>query len=109
PASVRIPLPTATVLVSLSLHDALPIFSAGSGSRGYVQNRRGCPQYRGHRNHQPEGNHHRMGQEHRKTGISGVLVPYDGGFPLVGDRKSTRLKSSHVSSSYYGFCLRKKK
>src|SRR4051812_49998094 len=29
--------------------------------------------------------------------------------PLVGDRKSTRLNSSHMSISYAVFCLKKKK
>src|SRR5690349_22558414 len=29
--------------------------------------------------------------------------------PLVGDRKSTRLNSSHVEISYAVFCLKKKK
>src|SRR5690606_41690644 len=28
---------------------------------------------------------------------------------LIGDRKSTRLNSSHVKSSYAAFCLKKKK
>src|SRR5699024_12091296 len=30
-------------------------------------------------------------------------------FDLIGDRKSTRLNSSHVSISYAVFCLKKKK
>src|SRR5437773_6735810 len=29
--------------------------------------------------------------------------------PLVGDRKSTRLNSSHITISYAVFCLKKKK
>src|SRR5699024_1237496 len=32
-----------------------------------------------------------------------------GGFPVGGDRKSTRLNSSHVSISYAVFCLKKKR
>src|SRR3712207_7933343 len=31
------------------------------------------------------------------------------GGALAGDRKSTRLKSSHANISYAGFCLKKKK
>src|SRR5437870_10657522 len=31
------------------------------------------------------------------------------GFPIHGDRKSTRLNSSHVATSYAVFCLKKKK
>src|SRR5207245_8768554 len=36
--------------------------------------------------------------------------PYDGNWPLppMGDRKSTRLNSSHGSISYAVFCLKKK-
>src|SRR3712207_8433716 len=30
-------------------------------------------------------------------------------FRIVGDRKSTRLNSSHANISYAGFCLKKKK
>src|SRR3712207_7978661 len=31
------------------------------------------------------------------------------GWPLIGDRKSTRLNSSHANISYAVFCLKKKK
>src|SRR5438874_7769167 len=34
---------------------------------------------------------------------------YEGQFPWLGDRKSTRLNSSHVEISYAVFCLKKKK
>src|SRR5690606_40055916 len=43
-----------------------------------------------------------------------VFMPYIGGFAAYGqildevDRKSTRLNSSHVKSSYAVFCLKKK-
>src|SRR5207249_6326389 len=40
---------------------------------------------------------------------TGEAVDYDGRFyALRGDRKSTRLNSSHVSISYAVFCLHKK-
>src|SRR6266700_6004235 len=42
----------------------------------------------------------------RKT-ASGGDVPLGG--PMWGDRKSTRLNSSHVKISYAVFCLKKKK
>src|SRR5207302_11218390 len=35
--------------------------------------------------------------------------PRSGGLPRRGDRKSTRLNSSHVKISYAVFCLKKKK
>src|SRR5256885_4904581 len=38
-----------------------------------------------------------------------LLVDDDGGLDLGGDRKSTRLNSSHLVISYAVFCLKKKK
>src|SRR5699024_10387881 len=37
----------------------------------------------------------------------GFLGAFRGGLPMTVDRKSTRLNSSHVSSSYAVFCLKK--
>src|SRR5207249_9718753 len=69
-----------TEIYTLSLHDALPICAACS--------RWGLgPQGAG-------GGGHRRG---------------DPGPRVAGDRKSTRLNSSHVSISYAVFCLKKKK
>src|SRR5699024_9081123 len=42
----------------------------------------------------------------RIQGVDPLLDPSEGG---LGDRKSTRLNSSHVSISYAVFCLKKKK
>src|SRR3712207_7150206 len=47
----------------------------------------------------------RAGDEHRYTGVWGVVV--EGRFFV--DRKSTRLNSSHANISYAVFCLKKKK
>src|SRR5699024_12532732 len=44
-------------------------------------------------------------RDHRARGEGGV----PGGEGVRGDRKSTRLNSSHVSISYAVFCLKKKK
>src|SRR5690625_7023678 len=42
--------------------------------------------------------------------MSGVGVDHrTDGHPPIGDRKSTRLNSSHVAISYAVFCLKKKK
>src|SRR5256885_16465892 len=68
-----------TEIYTLSLHDALPISPAGSRPR----NRRA---------------------RHRR-GTTGRRRPRGG----RGDRKSTRLNSSHLVISYAVFCLKKKK
>src|SRR6266487_6394601 len=69
-----------TEIYTLSLHDALPSWSAASPPRATISaTTRGA------------------------TGVSGSR---DLGRP---DRKSTRLNSSHPSISYAVFCLKKKK
>src|SRR5699024_11977102 len=40
--------------------------------------------------------------------INQTLTPYSADIDATLDRKSTRLNSSHVSSSYAVFCLKKK-
>src|SRR4051812_49864861 len=70
-----------TEIYTLSLHDALPI-------SGDVV-------------------HHREEDLlHDRPQAAGAGAAQDG---LVGDRKSTRLNSSHMSISYAVFCLKKKK
>src|SRR5438067_8407554 len=78
-----------TEIYSLSLHDALPILG-----------RRSRPELRGQEHPLPAGG----------TGsrIRGAVAPAGRGCSCP-DRKSTRLNSSHVSSSYAVFCLKKKK
>src|SRR4051812_49722311 len=75
-----------TEIYTLSLHDALPIWSGRRHRRG------------------PAGTV-------RPRGGSGLVDA--GGHALPGspgsDRKSTRLNSSHMSISYAVFCLKKKK
>src|SRR2546422_1829169 len=62
-----------------------------------------------HRVREPriDQNHHAVGRPDLKGRMA---VPRDGGRgPGVGDRKSTRLNSSHGYISYAVFCLKKKK
>src|SRR5258707_9695327 len=82
-----------TEIYTLSLHDALPIFRrrqlAGGGDR-----RQGTPLRRA-----------------RRPLLRGAPLRSQG-HPLpgsLGDRKSTRLNSSHANISYAVFCLKKKK
>src|SRR3712207_7859208 len=88
-----------TEIYTLSLHDALPIFGRlGGGASG-------------------------RGGDLRRWALHAPGPPASGRQPLElsigagderrrlaeGDRKSTRLKSSHANISYAVFCLKKKK
>src|SRR5947199_5803841 len=70
-----------TEIYTLSLHDALPIYADA------VPRRRARRRVRGGR----------------------PAPRVDGGARRAGDRKSTRLNSSHLGISYAVFCLKKKK
>src|SRR3712207_9120725 len=71
-------------IYTLSLHDALPISRRDQADAGRGDER-------------PDGAHVRA-------------VPGRAGQPRhLGDRKSTRLNSSHANISYAVFCLKKKK
>src|SRR5258708_24321921 len=80
-----------TEIYTLSLHDALPIL----GDRSY----------RRHRLHFcAEGIFERFEQPSLQIDLTAVHLS-----PVQGDRKSTRLNSSHQIISYAVFCLKKKK
>src|SRR2546422_4838451 len=84
-----------TEIYTLSLHDALPI-CAGRRARARLPLRVGGPRARGAPRGGAPGGHRgppraRLRSAHR------------------GDRKSTRLNSSHGYISYAVFCLKKKK
>src|SRR3712207_8346866 len=81
-----------TEIYTLSLHDALPI---------YVLQLQRCP----HPRHHPRTGTHGVTQG--DTGARPSPARY--GRRRVGDRKSTRLNSSHANISYAVFCLKKKK
>src|SRR5947208_16866116 len=85
--------PPTTGLYTLSLHDALPIFATGAYDR---KGRSWAP----------------VIFVHKDNPISRLtLRQLDGIFGAArsGDRKSTRLNSSHQIISYAVFCLKKKK
>src|SRR5438477_8023725 len=86
--------PAPTEIYTLSLHDALPISTRQvprPAEHVCVLDEASCQ--------------HRVCSDRRS-----LLVMSDGHCrPCVGDRKSTRLNSSHMSISYAVFCLKKKK
>src|SRR2546430_14298708 len=79
-----------TEIYTLSLHDALPIF---------VTRSRTLPELVSSR------------EELERTSVELVhgIFPLEKKVRLLGDRKSTRLNSSHSQISYAVFCLKKKK
>src|SRR5256885_17185256 len=79
-----------TEIYTLSLHDALPI-CRGDPAAGQTP----APARGGRRSGDRRAGRHAAGLE------PGRAVP--------GDRKSTRLNSSHLVISYAVFCLKKKK
>src|SRR5690606_41659236 len=88
-----------TELYTLSLHDALPILRFDIKPRYYDPVREEIEQ--------------RTSQIRKDLEAQGFLEKSDGsshdiGSYGVGDRKSTRLNSSHVKISYAVFCLKKK-
>src|SRR5438876_9924861 len=85
--------PATTEIYTLSLHDALPISHVHPGHP--VGHRAGLA-VAGRTAHRDRG--------HRHSGSSAR-----GPSRALGDRKSTRLNSSHPSISYAVFCLKKKK
>src|SRR2546430_17490645 len=85
-----------TEIYTLSLHDALPISHADEQPRS--RGRRAAAGTRGLR-------------RHRQGGPQLAVLRRDrgGAQGARGDRKSTRLNSSHSQISYAVFCLKKKK
>src|SRR3712207_6927899 len=82
-----------TEIYTLSLHDALPI------CRPEARHPRPVRRARAHGRVAGDEGHHRPRRQ-----------PHLGPAPVVpGDRKSTRLNSSHANISYAVFCLKKKK
>src|SRR3712207_8370635 len=84
-----------TEIYTLSLHDALPIWDPRPRSTGSTVSRRD------------------FGRSRRRTAPAwrrsrDTLIERAGSVSS-GDRKSTRLNSSHANISYAVFCLKKKK
>src|SRR3712207_7944036 len=96
-----------TEIYTLSLHDALPISPLDNGPEGEHTDR-------GDSDHKAEP-HEALDQRQETTEL-GLPLLQDllvgdrlGAVVEQGDRKSTRLNSSHANISYAVFCLKKKR
>src|SRR5439155_23094641 len=87
--------PPPTVLYTLSLHDALPIWCTAPSARRAFRASLRVPSAT------PRPS---ISSSSSPTAIPAAAL----GLPGI-DRKSTRLNSSHVAISYAVFCLKKKK
>src|SRR5699024_12058054 len=90
-----------TDILTLSLHDALPIFIRLPGvkpSRRYQK--QSC-----HNCHWWNFTDRQYGNAFSSSYYGGIRRKFNAN--ILGDRKSTRLNSSHVSISYAVFCLKK--
>src|SRR5256885_13188766 len=86
-----------TEIYTLSLHDALPI-SQAEKAQERLEDDRGRHQIGGLDDDRPEGVRQDVARQDHHVG----------GADRAGDRKSTRLNSSHLVISYAVFCLQKK-
>src|SRR3712207_7484355 len=91
-----------TEIYTLSLHDALPIWPAGAGAALPLLSPTASDGRRGSRRGV------RGARRRRDLGVPARRRPHRLGDGR-GDRKSTRLNSSHANISYAVFCLKKKK
>src|SRR5205814_9265283 len=103
------PVPTTPAIYTLSLHDALPI-SSHAGERGHAGG--GSGDSARHRGRDAARHpHFRSARRLLPSRPPRCSARHDGGVLFErhdGDRKSTRLNSSHLGISYAVFCLKKK-
>src|SRR5690606_41686125 len=98
-------IPTAhplTATYTLSLHDALPIFRTMNSSAAQLSNASAAPAAPPRQSYLTAGYSARswlLTVDHKRIAIL---------YLISIDRKSTRLNSSHVKTSYAVFCLKKK-
>src|SRR5690606_41734587 len=96
-------MPSTAVIYPLSLHDALPICrnARPSEKEPFHDHPAACRARRPRHLARLSGADQAPGRAADADHLAGGHVP--------GDRKSTRLNSSHVKISYAVFCLKKKK
>src|SRR5205814_4736031 len=109
PTSHSFTAPPTSPIYSLSLHDALPIYSSfcGSLARAQLISRNATAW--------PVSHSLNPLQESSSFQCFGFATDWlsssknKSGWPAFKDRKSTRLNSSYLGISYAVFCLKKKK
>src|SRR5205807_10314254 len=102
-----IPLPPPTEIYTLSLHDALPIYGH---PRGHPRRHRDqdAPSVGTVHRARPSPASRRADAPTAAAADRPVALHAPAIQTLAGDRKSTRLNSSHLVISYAVFCLKKK-
>src|SRR5690606_41694588 len=100
---IFVPVTVITEIYTLSLHGALPIFVQGVCKRLFVCRVEEREQ-QAHRNRLDA-----LGADALHDLLDAYRVEPVQDLSARGDRKSTRLNSSHVKISYAVFCLKKKK
>src|SRR5690625_5554068 len=96
-------LPAISVISTLSLHDALPIFAGAAELMVRCLENEGVDVVFG----MPGEENIHLTQALEGSRIRYVLIRHEQAASRT-DRKSTRLNSSHVARSYAVFCLKKK-
>src|SRR5256885_14089749 len=94
-----------TEIYTLSLHDALPISTWAHGKHTIQFGFRGRREQNNVRENQQAQGSHEWDPAYTPNWDASSFGP----LPETGDRKSTRLNSSHLVISYAVFCLKKKK
>src|SRR5205814_9179444 len=98
-----------TEISTLSLHDALPIYALQGMILEQLADRR-SQQGRADCTRPFEVQLHLLAsRQQRRDQVVQFLSFIERVAPVVEDRKSTRLNSSHLGISYAVFCLKKKK
>src|SRR5207253_9908030 len=98
--------PSTTVIYTLSLHDALPIYGVETSLEIYRKVSDLCrPLVYIDGDHSYSAVKRELGEIIKNMPNASILL-HD---TFYQDRKSTRLNSSHVAISYAVFCLKKKK
>src|SRR3712207_7006673 len=88
-----------TEIYTLSLHDALPIWHSPRPDAAF----------RGHGRPEEDKRHLRARSRLERDSHPRRYIEIERAERGCGDRKSTRLNSSHANISYAVFCLKKKK